>query len=335
MLATAVTAMPTVEIASGVHMPMVSLGACSPLAARPASAHALLIACQASLPPPRYLPPGTWQYNSSLAQSVVSLGLKLGFTHIDTANDYKNQDGVGRALARHSRDSYFVTTKVPPQTFLSKAYQGTSKDLDENMQLLGLDYVDLVLLHFPPLTQSCSAMQEAWRAMEDFLAAKRTRAIGVSNYCPSTLDCLLAKATVVPAVNQVMWHVGMGTDPIALRSYCAAKNITLQAYSPLGDGTSELVSGALVSGIGSRHNKSGAQVSLRWVAQHGVPLSTKAKAEKCAPPLVTVLTRQGHSGRYSRRAGTVGTAGAAGAVGTGPRRRIPQPSPCRAASACA
>jgi len=248
MLATAVTAMPTVEIASGVHMPMVSLG--------------------------------TWQYNSSLAQSVVSLGLKLGFTHIDTANDYKNQDGVGRALARHSRDSYFVTTKVPPQTFLSKAYQGTSKDLDENMQLLGLDYVDLVLLHFPPLTQSCSAMQEAWRAMEDFLAAKRTRAIGVSNYCPSTLDCLLAKATVVPAVNQVMWHVGMGTDPIALRSYCAAKNITLQAYSPLGDGTSELVSGALVSGIGSRHNKSGAQVSLRWVAQHGVPLSTKAKAEK-------------------------------------------------------
>ena len=123
-------------------------------------------------------------------------------------------------------------------------------------------------------------MQEAWRAMEDFLAAKRTRAIGVSNYCQSTIDCLLAKARVVPAVNQVMWHVGMGPDPIGLRSYCALKNITLQAYSPLGDGSSELITGDLVSGIGSSHNKSGAQVSLRWVAQHGVPVSTKATDPK-------------------------------------------------------
>ena len=98
-------------------------------------------------------------------------------------------------------------------------------------------------------------MQEAWRAMEDFLAAKRTCAIGVSNYCQSTIDCLLAKARVVPAVNQVMWHVGMGPDPIGLRSYCALKNITLQAYSPLGDGSSELITGDLVSGIGSSHNK--------------------------------------------------------------------------------
>jgi len=231
---------------------------------------------------------GTWQYNSSLAESVVNLGLKLGFTHIDTANDYKNQDGVGRALASHFRDSYFLTTKVPPQALASKAYAGTAKDLDANMQRLGLAQVDLVLLHFPPKTQrgviisqqSCAAMQEAWRAMEDFLAAKRTRAIGVSNYCPSTIDCLLAEARVVPAVNQVMWHVGMGPDPIGLRSYCALKNITLQAYSPLGDGSSELITGDLVSGIGSSHNKSGAQVSLRWVAQHGVPVSTKATDPK-------------------------------------------------------
>jgi diketogulonate reductase-like aldo/keto reductase len=247
-LVAAVAAVPTVEIAPGVHMPMISLG--------------------------------TWQYNSSLAESVVSLGLKLGFTHIDTANDYKNQDGVGRALASHFRDSYFLTTKVPPQALASKAYAGTAKDLDANMQLLGLAQVDLVLLHFPPMTQSCAAMQEAWRAMEDFLAAKRTRAIGVSNYCPATIDCLLAKARVVPAVNQVMWHVGMGADPIGLRSYCALKNITLQAYSPLGDGSSELITGDLVSGIGSGHNKSGAQVSLRWVAQHGAPVSTKATDPK-------------------------------------------------------
>lgn len=248
VLVSAAAAVPTVEIAPGVHMPMISLG--------------------------------TWQYNSSLAESVVRLGLKLGFTHIDTANDYKNQDGVGRALASRPRDSYFLTTKVPPQALASSAYARTAKDLHDNMQLLGLDQVDLVLLHFPPMTQSCAAMQEAWRALEDFLGAKRARAIGVSNYCASTIDCLLAKARVAPAVNQVQWHVGMGTDPIGLFVYCARKNITIQAYSPLGDGTSELITGDLVRGIGSAHNKSGAQVSLRWVSQHGVPVSTKATDPK-------------------------------------------------------
>jgi len=223
---------------------------------------------------------GTWQYNSSLAESVVTLGLSLGFNHIDTANDYRNQDGVGRALAKAGRDSYFLTTKVPPQQGRFSAYKGTMKDLNENMQLLGLDYVDLVLLHSPPRSQNCASMQEAWRAMEDFLAAKKTRTIGVSNYCPSSLECILQKATIVPAVNQVQYHIGMGTDPISLFSYCKAKNITVQAYSPLGDGTSELITGDLVTGIGANHDKSGAQVSLRWVAQHGVPLSTKATSPK-------------------------------------------------------
>jgi len=92
-LVAAVAAVPTVEIAPGVHMPMISLGAGHPLhasLASPPSGHSASTACLS----------GTWQYNSSLAESVVSLGLKLGFTHIDTANDYKNQDGVGRALVR-------------------------------------------------------------------------------------------------------------------------------------------------------------------------------------------------------------------------------------------
>jgi hypothetical protein len=111
----------------------------------------------------------------------------------------------------------------------------------------------------------------------------QTKTIGVSNYCPSTFECLLEKATVVPAVNQVQYHIGMGTDPIGLISYCKSKNITLQAYSPLGDGKGELITGELVTGIGKNHGKSGAQVSLRWVAQHGVPLSTKASNAKCAP----------------------------------------------------
>jgi diketogulonate reductase-like aldo/keto reductase len=220
----------------------------------------------------------------SKAKAAVPAWLDLGGTHIDTANDYRNQDGVGRALQKVPRDSFYLTTKVPSQEHKIHAYSGTTVDLYENMKLLGLDYVDLVLIHFPPRGQStaksCPAIQEQWRAMEDFLKAGKTRTIGVSNYCPSTFECLLEKATVVPAVNQVQYHIGMGTDPIGLISYCKSKNITLQAYSPLGDGKGELITGELVTGIGKNHGKSGAQVSLRWVAQHGVPLSTKASNAK-------------------------------------------------------
>jgi len=237
-------AVPNVVLNNGVEMPMISLG--------------------------------TWQYSPDVAQQAVTLGLSLGFNHIDTANDYNNQRGVGQALASVNRSSYFLTTKVPPQT--SNAYAKTTNDLNDNLDQLGLSYVDLVLLHYPPMgnTAHCSAMQEQWRAMEAFYAAGKARAIGVSNYCPSSFECILSKATVVPAVNQVQYHIGMSNDPSGIASYCRSKNVTLQAYSPLGDGTTELINGPLVSGIGHAHNKSGAQVSLHWVYKQGVPLSTKS-----------------------------------------------------------
>jgi len=235
---------PAIQLNNGVAMPMISLG--------------------------------TWQYTPSVAETTVNLGLSLGFNHIDTANNYHNQDGVGKALANFNRSSYFLTTKVPPQTSSSNAYSGTTKDLDENLSLLQLSYVDLVLLHYPPPEQNCLAMQEAWRAMEDFYAAGKAKAIGVSNYCISSFECILQTAKVVPAVNQVEFHVGMGLDPIGIKSYGDAKGVVTQAYSPLGDGTAELITGKTVTSIGAQYGKSGAQVSLRWLKEHNIPLSTKA-----------------------------------------------------------
>ena len=122
-------------------------------------------------------------------------------------------------------------------------------------------------------------MQESWRAMEAFYAAKKARAIGVSNYCQSSFECILQTATVVPTVNQIQYHVGMGTDSEGLVSYCRSKNVTVQAYSPLGDGTKELITGPLVTKIGAAHNKTGAQVALHWLANQGIPLSTKSTNE--------------------------------------------------------
>jgi diketogulonate reductase-like aldo/keto reductase len=236
---------PTVKLNNGVVMPMISLG--------------------------------TWQYDDDTAEAAVKLALSVGYNHIDTANNYNNQAGVGKALAGVDRSSYFLTTKVPAQRSASSAYTGTTSALEENMKLLKLDAVDLVLIHSS--TGSCEAMQESWRAMEDFLAAGKAKAIGVSNYCPSSFDCVLKTAKVVPALNQIQMHVGMGTDPIGDVTYADAKGIVTQAYSPLGDGTSELITGDLVTGIGKKYSKSGAQVSLHWLYQRGIALTTKSTSE--------------------------------------------------------
>lgn len=232
-------AVPTIKLNNGVEMPMISAG--------------------------------TWQYNSTTAEAVVKLSLKVGFTHIDTANDYGNQDGVGRALKGVDRSSYFLTTKVPPSTGAK-----TTTNLEADLTLLGLDHVDLVLVHYPPMFSNCNQMQEQWAAVEAFYKAGKAKAIGVSNYCVSSLKCLEKTWTVTPAVNQIQFHVGMGNDPTGLKSYCDSKGIRAQAYSPLGDGTSELITGPLVTGIGKAHNMTGAQVSLRWLIENGIPLSTKS-----------------------------------------------------------
>lgn len=209
-------AIPEVQLNNGVALPMISLG--------------------------------TWQYSPEVAEQTVSLGLSLGFNHIDTALDYKNQEAVGKALAPHNRSSYFLTTKIPPQMFAKTAYANAMKDLDGDLAALGLDYVDLMLVHFPPKgnTLFCAAMQEQWRAMEDFYKAKKARAIGVSNYCQSSFECILKTANVTPAVNQIQFHVGMSPDPSGIKSYADQHKIVTQSYSPLGDGTTELINGPCV-----------------------------------------------------------------------------------------
>jgi 2,5-diketo-D-gluconate reductase A len=214
---------------------------------------------------------GTWQYDPDTAEAAVKLALQTGFNHIDTANDYNNQVGVGKALANFDRASYYLTTKVPSVS--SDAYAGTKKLLDEDISQLGLEYVDMMLLHSP--ARSCSAIQEQWRAMEDFQASGKAKSIGVSNYCESSFECLAKTWKVKPAINQIELHIGMGPDPQGIVSYAKSLGIVSQAYSPLGDGSSELITGDLVTNIGKAHNVTGAQVSMRWLIENGVPLTTK------------------------------------------------------------
>lgn len=232
--------------------------------------------------------PGDWG-NSSEAEADVRLAFQVGFTAVDTAHNYGVQDGIGRALAEVMRSSVFVSTKIGGEAYdeaTAAAYNDSLRDAYDNLKELNTDYVDLVMLHYPPIAcaDPCAVMQEQWRALEDFLSAGKTRAIGVSNYCQSDLACILETAVVVPAVNQVSFHVGMSPDPRGLVSYNDAHGILTFAYSPLGsfDFTNmsnvtkdiSLITGNFTRDIGKPYNKSGAQVALRWLTQHGVPSVT-------------------------------------------------------------
>jgi diketogulonate reductase-like aldo/keto reductase len=250
-LANAELNIPTKEIVPGVHMPMAGLG--------------------------------TWLYNSSQAEAAVAMALKAGVRSIDTAQTYENQDGVGRAIAASGvkRGDLFVTTKVDG----AQGEDGTVKAHEDNLKLLGLEHVDLLLAHFPcdwdAKTCNKDERQATWRGLERLQKSGKARAIGVSHYCQQHLQDVLEIATVPIAINQQEWHVGMGSDPESVKSFCDAHNITFQSFSPLCGpcDTDELLKGKLVSSIGAAHNVSGAQVSLKWLINHGSPVIPKTSNE--------------------------------------------------------
>mmetsp|Transcript_10857 Transcript_10857/g.15088 ORF Transcript_10857/g.15088 Transcript_10857/m.15088 type:complete len:306 (+) Transcript_10857:188-1105(+) len=228
---------------------------------------------------------GTWQYNSDTAYKSVQAALELGYTHIDTANNYGNQDGVGKALKGRNRTSYFLTTKIPGckvnRRHPESCYDDAQRQLSEDLSLLDVQYVDLMLVHFPPLLggcggANCKAMQAQWKAMEELYRNGSARAIGVSNFCQSCFECLKETQTILPMVNQVAYHIGMGPDPEGLFSYAKNLGVVMQAYSPLGNGAPSLIHGPLTTSIGERYNKSSVQVALKWVVQHEVPVLTKS-----------------------------------------------------------
>jgi diketogulonate reductase-like aldo/keto reductase len=203
-----------------------------------------------ALPPVRRISLGTWQYNDTVAADAIAKGLKAGFTHIvrhlnsssrysedatcrqpsslaavaqDTAENYQNQKGVGAALKGLPRDSYFLTTKTVPCSKMTEAecMASTTKDFLGDLTDLGLDYVDLILLHGPSAhgakcdKLACAKDIGQWKAYEALYKAGKAKAIGVSNYCVSCYECLIGApgVTVVPAVNQIEFHAGMGPDP--------------------------------------------------------------------------------------------------------------------------
>jgi len=213
---------------------------------------------------------GVWRVPSEETQEVVERALEAGYRHIDTAKLYGNEDGVGAAIKTSGldRDEVFVTSKVWND---DQGFDATMRAFDTTMSELGFDVLDLYLIHWPVPSQGLAA--ETWRAMEKLYHDGRIRAIGVSNFHGHHLEALMRTAEVRPTVNQVELHPYHQQRDV--RDANDRLEIATEAWSPLAKGR-ELLGDPVVREIATRHDRTPAQVVLRWHLQHGTIVIPKS-----------------------------------------------------------
>ncbi|NLS89060.1 aldo/keto reductase [Bacillus subtilis] len=208
--------------------------------------------------------------NGSEATESVKAAIKNGYRSIDTAAIYKNEEGVGIGIKESgmAREELFITSKVWNE---DQGYETTLAAFEKSLERLQLDYLDLYLIHWPGKDK----FKDTWRALEKLYKDGKIRAIGVSNFQVHHLEELLKDAEIKPMVNQVEFHPRLTQKE--LRDYCKAQGIQLEAWSPLMQG--QLLDNEVLTQIAEKHNKSVAQVILRWDLQHEVVTIPKSIKE--------------------------------------------------------
>ncbi|WP_326609816.1 aldo/keto reductase [Streptomyces scopuliridis] len=206
---------------------------------------------------------GVWQVPDDEATRAVGTALEAGYRSIDTAALYRNEEGTGRAIAASgiAREELFVTTKLLNG---EQGYDTTLRAFDTSLGKLGLEYVDLYLIHWPMPARDTYV--DSYKAFERILGEGRAKAIGVSNFLPEHLERLLGETSVVPAVNQIELHPQL--QQAASRAFHAKHSIATEAWSPLGQGKGLLEVPTVVA-IARKHDRTPAQVVLRWHLQLG------------------------------------------------------------------
>ena len=223
---------------------------------------------------------GTWKApDGETAYNAVRRALEVGYRHIDTAAAYKNEESIGKAIKDSGipREEIFVTSKL---WNTERGYEKALAAFDKTMERLGLDYLDLYLIHWPAAAHQHDNWDElnqgSWKALIELYRAGKIRAIGVSNFKPHHLESLV-KSEVVPMINQIEIHPGHFTYETV--EYCRKYNMLIEAWSPLGSGA--LLGNELLAGIAEKYGKSVAQVCLRWCLQQGtLPLPKSVTPER-------------------------------------------------------
>lgn len=216
---------------------------------------------------------GTWMIDDSDVAEAVGAAIKMGYRHIDTAQAYGNERGVGEGVRASGidRNQIFVTTKVAAE---HKDYKSAADGIEESLKKLGLDYIDMMIIHSPQpwveVNQSdnryIEGNREAWRALTDAYKAGKIRAIGVSNFLKEDIDNLWEVSEIKPMVNQVLCHIS--NTPIDLIEYCQSKGIIMEAYSPVAHG--EALKNEKIAEIANKYGVSVPQLCIRYDLQLGM-----------------------------------------------------------------
>ncbi|SMO90252.1 Aldo/keto reductase [Thalassovita litoralis] len=225
---------------------------------------------------------GTWMIPDDDAAQAVRAAAKIGYRHIDTAQAYGNERGVGEGVRTCGvpRGEIFVTTKLDAGI---KDYEGAKAAIDASLAAMQLDYIDLMIIHSPTPWQNFHDADRffagnlaAWKALEDAYDAGKLRAIGVSNFLQADLDNLIDNAAVAPMLNQILAHIS--NTPFDLIDYSKAKGLLVEAYSPVGHG--ELLKNAQIAAIAESYGVSVPQLGIRYCLQLGLlPLPKTANPD--------------------------------------------------------
>ncbi|PPJ21181.1 2,5-diketo-D-gluconic acid reductase [Nocardia nova] len=224
---------------------------------------------------------GTWFIDDHEAARAVADAVDIGYRNIDTAQAYGNERGVGEGIRTSgvARDDLFVSSKLAAEI---KNYPDAAAAIDRSLETMGLDHIDLMLIHSPQPWADfrggdyAEGNREAWRALEDAYRAGKLRSIGVSNFEQHDLDNILSACTVAPQVNQLLVHVG--NTPADLIAYCDDENILVEAYSPIAHG--EILENQDLAAMADRYGVTVPQLCIRYTLQLGtLPLPKTANPD--------------------------------------------------------
>lgn len=222
---------------------------------------------------------GTWLIDNEKIEEVVKNAISVGYRLIDTAQAYGNEEGIGKAIKEWGlkREELFIATKIRAEY---KSYEEAKKSIDESLQKMGLDYLDLVIIHSPqPWTDFRENEKRffeenilVWKALEDAYKEKKVRAIGVSNFLKDDLENILKNCEIKPMVNQILTHIS--NTNFELIKYCEENNIQVEAYSPIGHGA--LLNNEILVEMAKKYQVSVPQLCIKYVLQLGAIAIPKA-----------------------------------------------------------